>query len=197
MLLLVILTTTYSKSVPVMVDSEIIDRAVSLMGKGEAVKVTTMWRQAHFGAVMSGSLQLTQTSTDKTRMEEDVSHSSPKGDPMEVRKFCLIYVGGPVHTTQKVTILPLSTASVHANCSVKGHCMWVHMLMEPMPGPQLPAAVVLTATYGELHPGSSRVPICLHNLSACSVEIPTKAVVGQVTPANEVPVVVCPTRTSK
>ena len=75
--------------------------------------------------------------------------------------------------------------------------MWVHVLTELMPGPQLPAAVVPTATYGELHPGSSRVPICLCNLSSHTLEIPTKAMVGQVVPANQVPLVVHPTRTSK
>ena len=98
---------------------------------------------------------------------------------MEVRKFCLDDVRGPVHTTQKVTISPFRTVNVHANSNVKGHCMWVHVLMELMPGPQLPAEVVQTVTYGELHPGSSRVPICLHNLSTHMVEIPTKAVLGQ------------------
>ena len=98
-LLLVIPTTTYSKMVPVMVGSKIMDRALSLMTKGELAKVTTMWRQAHFGAVMSGSLQLTCKSSDKTGMEEEVGHSSPKGDPMEVRKFCLNDARGPVCTT--------------------------------------------------------------------------------------------------
>ena len=66
-----------------------------------------------------------------------------------------------------------------------------------MPGPQLPAAVVPMATYGELHLGLSRVPICLHNLSSHTVEIPTKTVVGQVAPANQVPLVVHPNRTSE
>ena len=155
-LLLVIPTMTYSKMVLVMVGSKIIDRALNLMTKGDLAKVTTMWRQAHFGAVMSGLLQLTCTSSDKTEMEEEVGHSSLKGDPMEVRMFCLNYVGGPVHTIQKVTIPLFSTVSVHANSSVKGHCMQVHVLMELMPGPQLPAVVVPTVTYRELHPGSSR-----------------------------------------
>ena len=72
--------------------------------------------------------------------------------------------------------------------------MWVHVLMEPMLGPQLPAEVVPTATYGELHPGSSRVLFCLCNLSTHAVEIPTKAVIGQVDPANQIPPVVHPTR---
>ena len=74
--------------------------------------------------------------------------------------------------------------------------MQVHVLMEPALGPQLPAAVVPTATYGELHPSSSRVPDCLHNLSACAMEVPTKTVIGQIVPANQVPPVVHPTGTA-
>ena len=75
--------------------------------------------------------------------------------------------------------------------------MWVHVLTEPALGPQLPAAVVPTATYGELCPGSSRVPVCLCNLSAHAVEIPAKTVVGQVAPANQILLVVHLTRTAK
>ena len=178
-LLLVIPTMTYSKMVPVMVGSKIIDRALSLITKGELEKATMMWRQAHFGAVMSGSLELSHTSSSKTGVKEEVGHHSTKSDPMEMRKFCLNDIRGPVHTTWKVTIPPFSTIYLHANSSVKGHCMWVHVLMELAPGPQLPAAVAPTATYGELYPGSSRVPICIHNLSSHNVEIPTKAMVGR------------------
>ena len=75
--------------------------------------------------------------------------------------------------------------------------MRVHVLMEPTPGSQLPTVVVVMVTYGELHLGSSRVPICLHNLSTHSIEIPTKTMVGQVAPTNQVPLIVLPTRTSK
>ena len=99
---------------------------------------------------------------------------------MEVGTFCLDNVRGPVHNTQKVTILPFSTVSVHANSSVKGHCMWVTMLMELVAGPQLPTLVVPMVSYGELHLRSSSIPICLCNLSVHSMEIPTKTVVGQV-----------------
>ena len=112
-----------------------------------------------------------------------------------MRKLCLNDVRGPVHTKQKVTIPPFSTVNVHANSSVKGHSIWVHVLTELMPGAQLPAVVVLMATYGEIHLVSSRVPICLHNLSAHTMEIPAKAVVWQVAPANQVPPVAHPTRT--
>ena len=72
----------------------------------------------------------------------------------------------------------------------------MHVLTELALGPQLPAAVVPTATYGELHSGSSRVPVCLHNLSACAMDVPTKMVIGQIVPANQVPPVVHPTRTA-
>ena len=159
--------------------------------------MTTTWRQAHFGAVISGSLQLSHINPSKTGMEKEVSHSSPGGDPVEVQKFSLNDVKGHICTTQKVTIPPFSTVSVHANTSVKGHCMWVPVLMKLKLGPQLPAAGVLTATYGELHPGSSRVLICLCNLSTHAMEVPAKVVVGQVVSANQVPPVVHPTRTTK
>ena len=196
-LLLVIPTTTYSETVPVMVGSKIIDKVLSLMTMGELAKVTMTWQQAHFRAVMPGSLQLSHGNSDKERMGEGAKCSSQEGDPVEVWMFSLDDVKGPVHTTQKVTILPFGTVNVCASTSVKGHCMWVHVLMELMPGPQLPAAVVPMVTYGELHPGSSRVPICLHNLNTHPMEIPAKAMVGQIVPANQVPLVVHLTRTTE
>ena len=196
-LLLIIPTMTYSEMVLVMVGSKIIDKVLSLMTKGELAKVTTMWRLAHFGDVMSRSLQLSHTTLNKIGVEEESSHPSQSSDSVEMRKFCLHSVRGPVYTTQKVTIHMFVKVCVHANSSVKRHCMWVHVIMEPVPGPQLPAAVVPMVTYGELHLGSSRVPICLCNLSTHTVEIPAKAMVGQVVPANQVLPVVHPTRTSQ
>ena len=105
-------------------------------------------------------------------------------------------VKGAVCTTQ-VTIPPFQTLNIKKNASVKGHCMKVHVLTEPVLSPQLPAAVVPIATYGELHPGSLRVPFCLCNMSAHAMEIPAKTVVGQVIPATQVPPVVHLTRTAE
>ena len=195
-LLLVIPTTTYSKTVPVMVGTKIIDKALSLMTAGELAKATMTWRQAHFGAVMLGSLQLSYSSSEKSEMTKGATSSSQQGDTVDVQKFWLNDVKGLVCTTQKVTIHPFSTINVWANTSVKGHCMQVHVLREPALGPQLPAAVVPTATYGELYPGSLRVPVCLHNLSTCAMEVPAKTIIGQIVPANEVAPVVHPTRTA-
>ena len=111
---------------------------------------------------------------------------------MEVQKYQLDGVKGAVCTTQKVTIPPFQTMTTKGNAGVKGHCMKVHVLTEPALSPQLLAAVVPIATYGELHPGSLRVPICLHNMSTHAMEIPAKMMVGQVIPANQVPPVVHP-----
>ena len=57
-LLLVIPTTTYSTKVLLMVGSKIIDRALGMITKGELLRATMTWKQAHFGAVMPGTLQL-------------------------------------------------------------------------------------------------------------------------------------------
>ena len=79
-LLLAIPTTAYSERVPVMVGSKIIDQTLSCMTAGELAKATATWRQAHFGAVMSGSLQLSLNSSEKL-----VKHNlSGEGDPVEV-----------------------------------------------------------------------------------------------------------------
>ena len=123
--------------------------------------------------------------------------SGENDDPVEVQKYQLYGVKGGVCTTQKVTIPSFQTVNIKANAGVKGHCIKVHVLMEPALGPQLPAAVVPIATNWELHPGSSRVPVCLCNMSTHAMEIPVNTVVGQVIPANQIPLVVHLTRTAK
>ena len=67
--------------------------------------------------------------------------------------------------------------------------MQVHMLAESAWGPQLPTSIVPTAMYGELHPGFSQVPVCLRNLNAHPTVVPSKVIIGKVTPVNQVPLV--------
>ena len=144
---------------------------------------------------MLGSLQLSHSSSDKTKQGEKLEKSSQENEPVEVQKSQLDGVKCAVCTTQKVTFPLFHTVKVRPK--VKGHCMKVHVLTKPVLCSQLPVAVVPIATYGELHPGSSRVPVCLCNLSTRAMEIPAKTVVGQVIPANQIPLVVHPTRTAK
>ena len=132
---------------------------------------------------MSGLLQLSHSSSEILAMQSLPGES----DPVEVQKYQLDGVKGAVCTTQKVTIPLFQTMTLKGNAGVKGHCIKVHVLMEPALGPQFPAAVVPIATHRELHPGSSRVPICLCNMSSYAMEVPAETVVGQVIPANQVP----------
>ena len=86
-LLLVIPTMTHSKTVLIVVGTKIINKALSLMTAGELAKATTTWRQAHFGAVMLGSLQLSGSSSDECKMTKGATSSTQKGDTVEVWKF--------------------------------------------------------------------------------------------------------------
>ena len=88
-LLLVIPTLTYSKTVMVMVGTKIINKALSLMTMGELAKTTMTWRQAHFGAVMLGSLQLSCGSSDQCKVTTGTTSSFQQGDTVEVQKFIL------------------------------------------------------------------------------------------------------------
>ena len=78
-LLLVIPTMTYSETVLTVVGAKIIVRAMSIIIKGELAKVTTAWRQVHFGAVMSESLQLPCMGSNGSGVVKEVIHSSSMG----------------------------------------------------------------------------------------------------------------------
>ena len=110
-LLLVIPAMTYSEMVLVMVGSKIIDEVLSLMTIGELVKVTTTWQQAHFGAVMSGLLQIFHSCSHKNSAGEGAKCSSQRGDPVDMQKVSLDDVKHQVCTTQKVTIPPFSNVN--------------------------------------------------------------------------------------
>ena len=63
--------------------------------------------------------------------------------------------------------------------------MWVHVLTELVPGPQFPAAVVPTVTYGELIQVFQGTYLSVQ-LEQHTMQIPTKPVAGQVAPTNQV-----------
>ena len=103
-----------------MVRSKIIDWAMGVMTEGELVRATVTWKQAHFSAVMSGPCQLPCTDLKEEREVGKGDTPSPSSEPTVSRGFCLDDVWGPVHTTQKVTIPPFGTISIHGNTSVWG-----------------------------------------------------------------------------
>ena len=178
-LALVIPTMTFSKKVLVVVGSKITDQAMGVITKGELTKATMKWKQAHFGAVMSGLLQLPHTSSNGTGWRRRWSISTLRLTLWRWRSSAWM-MSWAQSTLHGGLLFPHWVVAVYTAIPVfRGHCMWVHMLAEPTPDPQLPTSVVLTVTYGELHLESSWVPICLWNLSAHSIKIPTMAVVGQ------------------
>ena len=188
--MLVIPTMTYSEKVLVMIGSKIIDWVIGMMTKGELVRATVTWRQAHFGAVMSRSLQLPYTTSKEDGEVGKEVTSTPSSNPAASRRFCLDDVQGLVHTAQKATIPPLWTVSIHGHTGIWDttcgsiclpnqyealNCLLLSFQLLPMEN----------CTQGPL-----RVPICLRNLSAHPIEVPAKAIVGHIAPANKVPLLV-------
>ena len=161
-LLLAISATTYSKKVPVMVGSKILNQAMGVTTKGELVKATMTWKQAHFGPVMSRSLQLPYTSSSRTWVEKEAIHSSLWINTVEVKEICLDDVWAQF-TLHRGLLSLCSVLSVYMAIPVSGDtvCGFMCLQSQLQPPPQLPTSVVLTVTYGELHSGSSQVPIYL------------------------------------
>ena len=83
-LLLVFPTMTYSKAVLVMVGTKIINKALSLMTMGEFAKATMTWRQAHFGAVMLGSLYFSCSGSGQCEVTTGAASSIHQGGTVEV-----------------------------------------------------------------------------------------------------------------
>ena len=121
-LLLVILTMTYSEKVPVMVESKIIDKAMGMITKGELARANATRKQAHFGVIMSRLLQLPCKGARGMRCCEGILLSMAP-DPTVPKEFCLDVVQGHVHTTQRVTLPPFGTINVHGNIDIQGHCI--------------------------------------------------------------------------
>ena len=87
-MLLFIPTTTYSQKAPVMVGFKIIDRVMVMIMKGELVSAAAAWKQAHFSAVMSGSLQLPHRSARGMGMLQGAAPSAAP-NPTVPKEFSL------------------------------------------------------------------------------------------------------------
>ena len=109
-------------------------------------------------------------------------------------KFQLDDVIGPVHTIQKVTILPFGTINcrpipVLGNTACRFMSSWNQYMVPSGSG----TYIYLWGTTSWLLKSTS-LPVQLECPCCGSTQ---KAVVGQVVPANQVPLVVHPTRTAE
>ena len=172
--LLVIPPTNYSEKVLVMVGSKIIDWAMGVITKGELAKENYDLEKGSFlGLSCPGYCSC------HTLMEPGWKKG---GNSFFPRDWHHIYEGvlsgwylGPSSHYMDGYYSPIQYCQYTWQYQCQGHCLWVYMLAEPTPGPQLPTSVVLTVTYRELHLGSSQLPICFWNLSAHSIQIPTQS----------------------
>ena len=121
-LLLVILTTTYSKKVPVVVGSKITDRAMGMNTKEELVRATMTWKQAHFVVVMPRSFQLPHRSTREDWDAAKGAAPSITPDLTAPKEFSLDNVQGVcLHHTEG-----------HHSCIWDGHHTWQHRCLRAL-----------------------------------------------------------------
>ena len=187
-LLLGVPTTAYSEKLPFMVGSNNIDRAKGLNTKGKLVRATMTWKQAHFGAAMSRLFQLPHKGARGDGMLWRGSLPSTASKPTMPKEFSLDNVQGHVHTTQRSPFLCLGPSIYMATQTLKGTVCRSTCLLSQHQVPSCSFPLYHPTTYGELQPGSFQVPICLWNLSSHPIVV----VIGKVTLANQVPLVVLP-----
>ena len=141
-LLLVILTMTYSKKIPVMVRLKIIYRAMGMMTKGKLTRATMTWMQLHFRAVMYGSLQLSCTGS-RGNGERGRRPFPPQALTLQHPGNFVWMISRDMSVPHRGSPLPHLGPLAYMAAQAS---MQVHVLAEPALGPQLPTSVVLTAT---------------------------------------------------
>ena len=121
-------------------------------------KSSETWRNMYISMVMVGQLTLGETAKDV---------------------FDFSTVKGQITTTKEVHLSPFEMQAVPGISKVAGHVKGVHMIAEPR-DQGLSNEVVAISVCGDLKPSSSRVKICLQNLTSKKIVIPTHCVMGQV-----------------
>ena len=71
------------------------DRAIGMMTKGKLMRQTDTLKQVHFSVVMSGSLQLPHTDSKGNGEAGKGVTLSPSSDPAASQEFCLDDIWGP------------------------------------------------------------------------------------------------------
>ena len=156
-LLLVLPTTEYQKRVPVTIGTFLTDMAVDSLGTSDPSKLSTPWKTVCFATQTKRQIQAQQIQKQT------------------------------VKTTKTITLPPFSTTIVHGHTKLKGHGLKLNLIAEPFIDSQLPSNIQCTPTYCTLEPGSNRVTVCLRNISARKIIVPSKTIVCQIQLANMIP----------
>ena len=125
-------------------------------------KLTEAWRNTYVSMVTAGQLALGKTADNV---------------------FNLLTVKGLIITSKEVILSLFEMQTVPGVSKVTVYIKWVHIIAEPR-GQGFSTEVVATSMYSNLKPSSSRVKICLQNLTSQKVTIPAQCFIGQIQVAN-------------
>ena len=163
-LMMVIEDDEYGDRVPVQVGTLHIDRAIELITEEEYNKMGTEWK--------------------RTRISRYMGSKSARVSKEKV--FTLDQVKGPVKLTKKLKIGPFDTVKVPGLTKVRNHDGRVNAIVESsIEGGH--SGILAVPTYTHLKSGSSKVQICLQNLSCRSITLKAKTIVAEVSAANAIP----------
>ena len=163
-LLLVLPSNPYGRKVPVQIGTRVIDRVLQLVPDGEIIEAHEAWRRAQASvALMAGMVQV--------------------GEQPPGKRFRLEDAEGPVAASKAIIVPPFETIKVQGITKIRGHVKGVHVMTEA-PEKEYSNSVLTTRAYTELKAGSTRVGVCLRNMTPRTVKIPAKTVIGRVCAAN-------------
>ena len=168
--MLIVNDSQFGTKVPIQLGTNIIDEALRVITDKELEKGEQQWRRAKLSSAIS------KTAEVKTNEEAVLDLKGVNGD---------------VRTTKKVVIPPLETVQVHGLTKYHCHSKRIHVIAD-QPQNSFANQLVTTSTYTELKPGSSKVTLCVQNLSAREVVLPAKSVIGTISAANVVPPMLAP-----
>ena len=142
-LLLVIPNSIYGHRVPVQIGTKVIGKVMSVISPEELEQADKAWQIAYFSMVTANKISTTDSKTfSATKLNSDIV------------------------TTKLVKVLPFESTEVKGLTKIKGHSKRINLIVEA------PDKVfTVTNTYMDIKLGSSSVGVCVHNMSAHTIEI--------------------------
>ena len=167
-LMLVIPDNSYNKKVPVQLGILHIDRALELATEEELKGLDQNWQRGRLASNLSARTAALITDDSEFNLDK---------------------VDGTVKLTKSIQIAPHQTVHVQGLSKVRGHDKRVNTITEPLESSK---SIVAVPSYSILKPGSSKVQVCLQNLSNTPIKLKAKTVVARVAAANVVPAMLAP-----
>ena len=164
-------SSEYAARVPLQIGTRVIAAVTETLKPEDIKQLDETWRQTYVGTLMSCAVQ---------------QNHKKDGD-----SFDLDAVKGPVKLRKEVELEPFEQKEVWGYTQVKEHSKRVVVCTESE-DLLLKGQVMSTNTKSELLPHNSRVKVMVKNLSAKSVKMPARTVLGDISPCNVVPPILKP-----